>query len=191
MTDQELGMRIKGGDELAFTDFYHRHSGWVFSKALHMLKSPQDAEEAVQDVFARVWQYRESWDGVGGFGGWFYAIIQNKLIDVCRASNRAYKRGVHNLMTEAEAEMQAYAVDPKATSGLDAVLLKEKMLMIEQALCEMTMPHYRLAWILNKIEGYPQKQVAKMIGSTHNSVKVIVHRTNRYLRDYLTERGIQ
>lgn len=192
MTDQELGVRIQGGDERAFTDFCNRHRGWIFSKALGMLKNQQDAEEAVQDVFLKMWRFRQQWEPIrGNFRSWFYVICQNQLLDARRKQQRDLKNGVYTLMTETHAEIvERSASDPKAKDGLDVLLMQEQMEMIEAALCEMAYPHYRLAWILNKIEGYTHKQIAKILNMKLGTVKVSVWRTNCYLRDCLSKRSM-
>ena len=58
----ELGFRIKSGDETALSELYALHRSWVFGKARYMLRCPRDADEAVNDVFMAVWRYRERWE---------------------------------------------------------------------------------------------------------------------------------
>ena len=58
----ELGFRIKSGDETALSELYALHRSWVFGKARYMLRCPRDADEAVNDVFMAVWRYRARWE---------------------------------------------------------------------------------------------------------------------------------
>jgi len=60
--DIALMRAIAEGDRVAFKTFYDRHSSLVHSLALRMLKSPQDAEQLLTDVFFEIWTARGRYD---------------------------------------------------------------------------------------------------------------------------------
>ena len=51
----------RGSDE-AFTEVYKRFNKWVYFRAYKMLYCHEDAEEAVNDVFLKLWQNFSKWD---------------------------------------------------------------------------------------------------------------------------------
>ena len=53
---------IAQGHHTAFKMFYDRHSSAVYTLALRMLKSPQDAEQLLTDVFFEIWNARDRYD---------------------------------------------------------------------------------------------------------------------------------
>ncbi len=53
---------IAQGDSVAFKTFYDRHSSIVYTLALRMLKSPQEAEQLLTDVFFEIWSARDRYD---------------------------------------------------------------------------------------------------------------------------------
>jgi RNA polymerase sigma-70 factor (ECF subfamily) len=60
--DFSLMAAIAQGDSVAFKTFYDRHSSIVYTLALRMLKSPQEAEQLLTDVFFEIWSARERYD---------------------------------------------------------------------------------------------------------------------------------
>lgn len=83
-------LRVQGGDRRAFDLIMHRYLSKIWRLAISVLKTEQDADDAVQDVFFKLWQSRESWDGNGdaSFSTWLYKIALNKAIDIRRAKLR-------------------------------------------------------------------------------------------------------
>jgi RNA polymerase sigma-70 factor, ECF subfamily len=53
---------IARGDSVAFKTFYDRHSPAVYTLALRMLKTPQEAEQLLTDVFFEIWSARGRYD---------------------------------------------------------------------------------------------------------------------------------
>jgi RNA polymerase sigma-70 factor (ECF subfamily) len=60
--DYSLMAAIAQGDSVAFKAFYDRHSNAVYTLALRMLKSPQEAEQLLTDVFFEIWSARERYE---------------------------------------------------------------------------------------------------------------------------------
>lgn len=61
--------------------------------ARRTLGSAHQAEEAVQETFARAWRSRDSFDGsVGSYRAWLFSIERNLLIDMGRTRQRQIER---------------------------------------------------------------------------------------------------
>jgi RNA polymerase sigma-70 factor (ECF subfamily) len=60
--DFALMAAIAQGDSVAFKTFYDRHSPAVYALAVRMLRSPQDAEQLLTDVFFEIWSARDRYD---------------------------------------------------------------------------------------------------------------------------------
>jgi RNA polymerase sigma-70 factor (ECF subfamily) len=83
--DQELINRLRKGDKSAFREVYARYSQVVFNLALRMLRSREEAEEVVQEIFLQVWNKADSYDSQrGAISTWIVNIARSRSIDKLR-----------------------------------------------------------------------------------------------------------
>ena len=79
--EKELLQRIAAGDRSAFALVYARYWNTIYSTALSFLKSPEWAQDTVQDIFLKLWTKRELLPEVEKFDAWLYVMARNTLID--------------------------------------------------------------------------------------------------------------
>src|SRR3954454_10952481 len=86
MSDERLVEHVKRGEDAAFEVLYDRHSPGVLGFCRHMLRSPQDAEDAVQHAFIAAYAdlQRNSAREIH-FKAWLYTIARNRCVSVLRA----------------------------------------------------------------------------------------------------------
>lgn len=78
--------RVALGDRAAFTRLYELTSAKLFSIALRILKDRNEAAEASQEIYIKVWQRAERYrPEQGGAMTWMGAIARNHAIDLRRA----------------------------------------------------------------------------------------------------------
>ena len=58
-TDQELAVCLKRGDQVAFTEIYHRYKGELYVYACKLVKDEDAAADLVQDILISIWDKRE------------------------------------------------------------------------------------------------------------------------------------
>lgn len=97
--DEQLIGRIAGGDEEAMKRLYDRYSAVVYTLALRMTNSPEEAEEVLQDAFVRLFdnagRYRAK---LGTVKTYLYSIARNLAISRLRArTSRPRKALGHDL----------------------------------------------------------------------------------------------
>ena len=61
IADNELMLRVQGGDKKAFEEIYHRYSGPVMNFFYRLNWNSSLAEEGVQEVFFRLWKYKKQY----------------------------------------------------------------------------------------------------------------------------------
>ncbi len=82
----DLINRVAIGDRAAFSALYKATNPRLFAICLRILKHRPDAEEALQEVYVRVWQRAETFaTGSGSPSTWLAAIARNRAIDIVRA----------------------------------------------------------------------------------------------------------
>lgn len=83
--DRELIERLKNGDRNAFREVYARYSQVVFNLAYRMLRSREEAEEVVQEIFLQVWNKVDTYDPErGAISTWIVNIARSRAIDKLR-----------------------------------------------------------------------------------------------------------
>jgi RNA polymerase sigma-70 factor (ECF subfamily) len=78
--------RVALKDRQAFSDLYSRIAPKLFGVCLRLLRSRSEAEDALQDVFVKIWQRADRFRADdGSAAGWLAAIARHHSIDVIRA----------------------------------------------------------------------------------------------------------
>ncbi len=87
--DASVIRRIADGDRSAFEALYDAFSGPLFSLALRILSHPEDAEDLLQEVFAKLWKDAANYDSSRGAPlAWAFTVTRNKAIDRIRSRER-------------------------------------------------------------------------------------------------------
>ncbi len=87
--DFDLIALVAAGKEDALGVLYDRFHRQCFSFSLRILGGEQDAEEAVQETFVRVWRNAEKYDSSrAGVASWILSITRNLCIDEIRRRRR-------------------------------------------------------------------------------------------------------
>ncbi|MEJ5081282.1 sigma-70 family RNA polymerase sigma factor [Ochrobactrum sp. MYb379] len=81
----DLINRVAIGDRAAFASLYQATSPRLFAICLRILRHRPDAEEALQEVYVKVWQRAKTFaTGSGSPSTWLSAIARNHAIDMIR-----------------------------------------------------------------------------------------------------------
>ena len=86
---QAILQRIADGDQSAVQECLSSYGGLVWSLARRMLRNPDDAEDAVQEIFVDIWKNAAKFDPAEASEATFVAMIaRRRLIDKIRFSQR-------------------------------------------------------------------------------------------------------
>lgn len=170
--DSDLALRAAEGDPEAFGELVARHAPMARRVAHAVLENEQDADDAAQDGFLSAWQAIGRYDARRAFRPWLMQIVVNAARDLRR------RRKVRT--TEPLEFVAATSRDDPAREAR-ALDLGERL---KAALA--TLPErQRLAVVLFDAEGYPQAEIAKMLGIPEGTVKSDVFHGRRALRKVL------
>ena len=86
--DAVLVTAAKGGDLDAFEALVRRHTGVVYAHAYRFFGEKTAAEDAVQEVFVKVYRSLGDFDGRSRFSTWLYRVTRNTCLDIVRAGKR-------------------------------------------------------------------------------------------------------
>ena len=120
MTDEdpvaELLIRVAGQDRTAFRELYSKTASKLLGVLLRILGNRAEAEDALQEVFTRIWLRAGRFDATKGRGmTWLIAIARNHAIDRLRA------RPDESLRDDADAMESVRDAAPTAENRLIAL----------------------------------------------------------------------
>ena len=122
--DRGLIAAAATGDEAALAELYDRHASAMLGVALRILKTRQDAEDLVHDVFVEAWQRAGDFDGSRGtVRSWLLVRVRSRAVDRLRSLEAARRRG---LLLLAEHEAGEASVPP-VWDGADRVRAKRAL----------------------------------------------------------------
>lgn len=107
------------GDREAFQKLYQRSSGKLFGVVLRILKNRQMAEDALQDVYLKIWQKADAYSRDKGKPiSWMATIARNRAIDVVRAARP------HQTVDEPGDEEEIFHLGGQSAEGVDVAELE-------------------------------------------------------------------
>ena len=159
--------RAAAGDAESFERIYRRHSARIYSLALRMLGSEEDAADAAQEVFVRTWQKLGLFRGESAFGTWLHRLAIN-LILARRTGLKTRQARFGESLDDGEFAARGRAT-PELRVDLDNAM--------------RTLPGgAREVFVLHDVEGYKHEEIAGMLGLSVGTSKSQLHRARMALR---------
>ena len=173
--DFELLSRLYAGDVAALDGLYTIHSGYVMAVALRILRSREEAEEVVQEVFWQLWKGKARYDPRRGkVSTWLFTIARSRALDRLRRRRELSNRDPLELLSE-----EAASDDPE----VDA-FVGERRSRVLTALATLT-DGQRRSIELAFYSGLTHSEIAARTGEPLGTVKSRIKRGLARLRDAL------
>lgn len=135
MTDEQLAVAVKEGNNPAMGELYSRYYLLVFNKCLSFAKNADDASDMAQDVMIRVFEKLKSFKGEAKFSTWLYAVTFNFCTDRSRKAKGKFFTSI---------EVQYDLVDQSDDALLEAINLGRKEESASRALAQMEVEDQQL-----------------------------------------------
>ncbi len=180
-TDEDLAQRVAQGDVAAFATLYDRHARRIYVWAAHVVGSAE-AEDVVQEVFARLWDKASQFDTRRGrFAWWFVAIARHHVIAQLR------RRALQQRIVAAE-EIERVLADLPARNSApeDVAESHERTERILGALATLPSEQRRVL-VLAYFAGLTQSEIARATRTPLGTVKKRTRLGLQKLRDRLDD----
>ena len=160
-----LMARARAGDAAAFDQLITSQQHRVIALAWRLLGNQDDARDAAQESFLRVYKNLDKFDPTRDFSGWLYRIVVNVCRDLARKRTRSRQASL-------EAEFEAGKLkEPASTHNTEAAaMLSQEHALIARALASLS-ERERAAIVLRDLEGLSTEEVARILGTRPATVR--------------------
>lgn len=160
----------------------------LYPTALRMTRNPADAEDLVQETFAKAFANFHQFRAGTNLRAWLYRILTNTFINGYRKKQREPRQET----TDEIKDWQLAAAEAHTSSGMrsaeNEVLDHLPDSDIKQALARLPEEFQEVIYLVD-IEGYAYKEVAARMGTPLGTVMSRLHRARRQLREMLADYG--
>lgn len=171
-TDVSILQRIAVEDKTAVEECLDKYGKLVWSLALNFLRSREDAEDAVQDIFIDIWKYAGRFDAEkSGEANFISLIARRRLIDRLRKLNRQpqtffSEEILQNHSADSGQKLQNYIEAKEAVQHLNRLN-----------------PQQRKVIQMSIYSGMSQSEIAEITGLPLGTVKSLIRRGFQKIRE--------
>lgn len=159
-TDEELFARIEQGDEEAFTQIYNKYHKLLYVLSYRYLMNAEMAEDAVQHVFTRLWEFRSELRVGVSLKNFLFTMTKNHILNIIRNENSALAKNY-------EMAQAAHGVDDNLIENLEK---KELMSLFYKALDKLP-PQKRDICLMKVRDELTNQEIADKLKLSINTIK--------------------
>lgn len=186
MSETELIKRCQKGDREAFDELVRMYQGQVINIAYGMLSDREDAYDAAQEAFIKVYRNIGNFKGKSSLSTWIYRIVSNVCNDFLRKRQRS---GVAVSISGAAQNDDDKDIDITDTAPTpeELVELSEEQRALRIAISELS-AEYREIITLSDIEQLSYEEISEVLKCPTGTVKSRLSRARNALRKKLLKK---
>jgi RNA polymerase sigma-70 factor (ECF subfamily) len=182
-TDREIIRQVMGGDARAFGRLVDRHKAKAMILAMRILRNREDAEEALQDAFIRVYKALSSFEWKSSFSTWLYRIVYNTCITALGRRSERERR--ENDSDEEYALPEAIESDEPLPDVKVESNEFEEMVLTE---IDKLPASYGSTFALFAVQEMSYEEIVDVMGLPLGTVKARIFRARMLLRNAIAKR---
>jgi RNA polymerase sigma-70 factor (ECF subfamily) len=155
-----------------FNDLVRQLSRILYGYAFRILRNQEDAEDAVQEIFIKLWNMKEKLNEYNSIDALATTMTKNYCIDQLRKQKPIYQE-------EHKKKDYNYITAPSPHEQMENRETNEIILNIIDKLPDA----YNVIIRLRDIEGFSYEEIAKKTDQNINTLRVTLSRARRYIRD--------
>jgi len=176
---------LRRGDDDAFAALVRQHAGRMLATARRLLRSDQDAEDAVQEAFVSAARAISGFAGGSKVSTWLHRIVINTALMKLRTRRRRREESIDDLLPRFDVEGRHLRPVAAWETPSDVLLERRETRAMVRRCIDRLPERYRTVLVLRDIEELDTQESADLLGSTPNTVKIRLHRARQALRTLL------
>jgi RNA polymerase sigma-70 factor (ECF subfamily) len=170
--DAELVRRIRAGDERALGEVFRAHFAGMASFVQRFVRSPDVAEELVQDVFLKLWTKREQLAEIETLRTYLFRAARNTALNHLRRQK----------LERRWQEEQGMDDDPPAAFAADEETTEQEVTAAVQEAINRLPPRCREVFLLSRDGGLTYAEIARSLEISVKTVETQMGRALKSLR---------
>jgi RNA polymerase sigma-70 factor, ECF subfamily len=180
--EERLLTQARAGSADAFSKLVELHWSRVYGISLRILKNREDAEDNLQNVLCKAYRNIRQFNGDSKMSTWLFRIAVNEAFMKLRKRHSTRELSFAEVCSEEDEEQGVFAVedsrpDPERRC-IASDLAAKAFRGLSSSLAEV--------FVLNKAEGWTNRELAKAFGTSTETVKSRIFRTRVRLRQQLS-----
>lgn len=189
VSEESLIEKVKNGNEAAFSLLMEKYASQVYHVSYAVLQNHEDAEDASQETFLKVWKTISFFRGESRFSTWLFRVAKNTALDYAAYRNRREAFSLFDTDAETGEETEREIPD----TGLypipeEEVIRAETVFGIREAMNLLSTEH-RMILTLREFDGLSYQEIGERLGLDIGTVKSRISRAKNNLKKILSERN--
>ncbi len=166
--------QLREGSERAFEQLYHIHSSMLLANIRSLVKDPEASCDILQDLYVKVWEYRETIDPNRSYEAFLFTMARNLVYDHLRkiALDKKKRLELLNVVLESYPHVEEH------------ILAKEQEGLLAHAVNRLP-EQCRKVYTLSKLEGKSHQEISHLLRISLATVNNHMVKANREVRSFL------
>jgi RNA polymerase sigma-70 factor (ECF subfamily) len=177
--------RLRAGDARAFEEVVRKNSGRMLATARRILRSDEEAHDALQDAFLAAFRALPEFDGASQLSTWLHRIVVNAALMRLRSRRRHPETSIDELLPRFDET--GHRVDPEDRPDLLCEAAEDSAqtrALVRECVARLPDP-YREVLVLRDFEELSTEDTAVQLGISVGAVKTRLHRARAALKTLL------
>ncbi|MCD4814136.1 RNA polymerase sigma factor [bacterium] len=174
-------LAFQAGDLQAFDKLVQAYRRSVMAIAYRFLQNKEDAEDAAQETFVKMYKAKMRYKPGNKFSSWLFTILNHVCLNMIRYRKRHATTSMDKSLNEAGDSLSNHLPDQKAVLASDRVEQDEANQMVRKVIGELSADE-RMALILDHWEDKSMAEIAEIVNKSVPAVKSLLFRAKAKCR---------
>lgn len=175
-TDKELVLLLIHNNEKAFRELYIRYKGKLWHYCFSFLKSEEESDDLIQEIFICLWELRGSLNPELSFSSFMYSLVRNRVLNYFRdmdVETQAKKALSGSLLTK--------------TEHVETDIIYTEYQQILKDAIDHLPPQRKKVFIMSRTDNMSHKEIATHLGLSVNTVQDHISESMRFIKTYFSQ----
>jgi RNA polymerase sigma-70 factor (ECF subfamily) len=183
--DIELVARTQAGDAEAFDELVVKYTPRLYGLVYNMTSNHEDANDLLQDVFAKAYRSINGFRGKSSFYTWVHSIAVNMTINFLKKRGRRFNLSLDDVDLNIQNDKDFIELTASSSPVREADL-GELQKKLNESMLKLS-PEHRAVVTMFDIQGMPHAEISKILGVSEGTVRSRLFYAHRQLQAHLEE----